>query len=72
MKNECGRFKLFVTLTFYSNVNSVILRGNLNTTDNHFAKYEHPLSINKNNELKAVIQVYVYLTLTFDAKIIFL
>ena len=69
MKDACGRFKLFVTLTFYSNVTSVILRCNLITTDNHFAKDEHPLSINENNVLKVVIQVYVYLTLTFDAKL---
>ena len=72
MKNACGRFKLFATLTFFFNVISVILRGNLNTTDNHFAKYERPLSIDENNGLKMVIQVYVNLTLTFDAQIIFL
>ena len=58
-------------LTFYSNVTSVILCCNLNTTDNHFAKYEHPLSINEKNVLKVVIQVNVYFILTFDAKIIF-
>ena len=72
MKDTCGRFKLFVILTFYSSVTSEILGCNLNTTYNHFAKYEHPLSINENNVLKVVIQVYIYLTLTFDAKIIFL
>ena len=67
MKDTCGRFKLFLTLTFYSKVTSVILSCNLNTTDNQFASYEHPLSINEKNMLDNV-----YLTLTFDANIIFL
>ena len=69
MKDTCGRFKLFVTLTFYSSVTSAILCCNLNIMDSHFAKYEQPLSI---NVLKVVKQVYVYLPLTFDAKIYFL
>ena len=58
-------------MIIYSKVTCVILRCNLNATNNHFAKYEHALAINEKNVLKVVIQVFVYLTLTFDAKIFF-